>query len=209
MADSRNRDQRDNRLEIVEAAAQAFMREGFASTSVDHIAHLLGSTKGRVYYYFKNKTELFFAVHEETINTNLAHMLPLVEAQDGPVEKMEKMVGRHIDAILQRLPFQRVSLMGLEMQIIGRTTPEEREILDGLIQRYREYEGLFLGVVEQGMQDGLFEKGDASIIVKSILGAMNWMIMWYRPRGEGDDKHGQRIRKSMTEYVMNGLVKKG
>lgn len=199
---------RDHRLEIVEAAAQAFMREGFASTSVDDIAHSLGCTKGRVYYYFKNKTELFFAVHEETITANLRDMRPIASGNKSTAVKMESMVRQHIQAIVDRLPFQRVSLMGLEMQIIGRTTPEERQILDNLVRLYREYEHLFFVVVEQGMTDGTFEKGDADIVVKSLLGAMNWVIMWYRPRADNEAQYINRISDNMTSYLIQGLMKK-
>lgn len=204
----KERSLRNHRLEIVDAAAQAFMREGFASTSVDDIAHSLGCTKGRIYYYFKNKTELFFAVHEETITANLRDMRPIASGNKPTAAKMKSMVRQHIQAIVDRLPFQRVSLMGLEMQIIGRTTPEERQILDNLVRLYREYEHLFFVVVEQGMADGSFEKGDADIVVKSLLGAMNWLIMWYRPRADNEAQYISRISDNMTAYLIQGLIKK-
>lgn len=204
-AGRRKREPRNHRLEIIEAAAQAFMREGFASTSVDNIADLLGSTKGRVYYYFKNKTELFFAVHEENIRATLESIRPIAHGNEPAATKMERMIAEHINAIMTRLPFQRVSLLGLEMQIIGRTSPEEREILDQLTQSYREFESLFLAVLEEGMADGTFRKGDASIIVKSLIGAMNWLIMWYKPRAEDEAGYMKRIRDGMSGYIMNGL----
>lgn len=205
----RRRDPALHRTEIVEAAAHAFMKEGFASTSVDDIARSLGCTKGRIYYYFKNKTELFFAVHEETIEGNLDSVRPIALGDEGSLLKLEQMVRRHITNIIDRLPFQRVSLVGLEMQIVGRTTEEERNILDRLIQSYREYEQLFFTVVEQGMLDGVFEKGDADTVVKSMLGAMNWMIMWYRPRTISKAKTNDNIVDNMTAYIMRGLVGKG
>jgi len=202
----KGRSLRDHRLEIIEAAAQAFMREGFTSTSVDDIAHSLGCTKGRVYYYFKNKTALFFSVHEETIQANLRDMRPIASGSKPSAAKLESMVRRHIQAIVERLPFQRVSLMGLEMQIIGRTSPEERQILDSLLRLYREYEHLFFVVVEQGMREGTFEKGDADIVVKSLLGAMNWIIMWYRPRADNEAQYINRICDNMTAYLVQGLM---
>lgn len=204
----KDRSLRDHRLEIIEAAAQAFMREGFASTSVDDIAHSLGCTKGRIYYYFKNKTDLFFSVHEETIEVNLRDMRPIASGTKPPAAKMESMIRQHIQAIAKRLPFQRVSLMGLEMQIIGRTTPRERQMLAKLMRLLREYEHLFFEVVEQGMMDGTFEKADADIVVKSLLGAMNWIIMWYRPRADDETQFINRISDNMTAYLIQGLMRK-
>lgn len=195
----------DRRLRIIEAAAQAFMRQGFASTSIDDIARLLGCTKGLIYYHFKNKTELFFAVHRHTIEINLGNIRPLAQGEGSPQQKMRAMVRRHIDSIIENMPFQRVTLMGLEMQIIGSTTPEERLMLDELIQMYHKYEGLFVQVIKDGVAAGEFASGDARVMVKPLLGAMNWMIMWYRPRAEGRVSI-DKLRDGMVTSVLRGLA---
>ena len=39
-----------------------FSQRGFASTSIDDIAHAAGVTKGAMYWHFKNKNDLFLAM---------------------------------------------------------------------------------------------------------------------------------------------------
>ena len=46
---------------IIDVAAEVFMEQGFAATSMSAIAARLGGSKGTLYNYFKNKDELFEA----------------------------------------------------------------------------------------------------------------------------------------------------
>ena len=49
---------------IIQAAAQAFARKGFAGTNMAEIAVQAGVGKGTLYEYFDSKDDLFFAVFE-------------------------------------------------------------------------------------------------------------------------------------------------
>jgi len=44
------------------------------------------------------------------------------------------------------------------MQIIGRTTAEERVMLGEVLKLYREYEALFVGVISDGISCGGFSR---------------------------------------------------
>jgi AcrR family transcriptional regulator len=196
----------DTGLRIIEAAAQAFMLEGFALTSIDDIARLLGCTKGLIYYHFKNKTDLFFAVHRRGMDMNLGNVRPIALGEGTPTEKMNLMVRKHIEGVFERIPFQRISLVGLEMQVIGRTSPEERVALDDLISMHREYENLFVDVIAEGIKSGEFASGDARVVAKPVLGAMNWMIMWYQPRPKAGRAALDKLREEIASYILRGLA---
>lgn len=195
----------ERRIQIIEAAANAFMSEGFAATSIDDVARLLGCTKGLIYYHFKNKTELFFAIHRHTIERNLSEIRPIADSDANGATRMRGMIESHVASIIDRLAFQRVSLLGLEMQIVGSTTPQERSMLNDLLKMYDEYEGLFVRVIKDGMADGSFAAGDARAIAKPLLGAMNWMIMWYRPRPTTTKAARDKLCGSMSDFLLRGL----
>ncbi len=55
------RDREARREAILDAAAEVFMEEGFASASMSAIAARLGGSKGTLYNYFKSKEALFAA----------------------------------------------------------------------------------------------------------------------------------------------------
>lgn len=193
------------RIEIIEAAAEAFMRQGFAATSIDDIAQLLGCTKGLIYYHFKNKTDLFFAIHREGMNYNLAKIRPIAAGNDTAAERIDAMIRVHIDAVIDRLAYQRVTLMGLEMMITGSTTPDERAMLDELSAMYDDYEALYVQVIADGVADGSFAPEEPRMMVKPMLGAMNWMIMWYRPRSNATRASRTKLVDGMVDFLMRGL----
>lgn len=181
------------------------MSEGFAATSIDDVARLLGCTKGLIYYHFKNKTELFFAVHWHTIETNLGEIRPIAQRAEPAADRIRGMIHSHVASIIDRLAYQRVALLGLEMQIVGSTTPQERTMLNDLLKMYDEYEALFVEVISDGIAEKAFHKSDPRMMVKPLLGAMNWMIMWYRPRPNMSKAAREKLLVSMSSYLMRGL----
>ncbi len=57
----------DKASAILDAAAHVFMESGFAAASLDDISEAYGATKGIIYYHFKNKSALFFAVQRRAM----------------------------------------------------------------------------------------------------------------------------------------------
>lgn len=53
------------KLQIIEAAGLTFGRFGFKKTTMDDIAFAAGKGKSSLYYYFKNKEEVFEAVVDQ------------------------------------------------------------------------------------------------------------------------------------------------
>jgi len=47
------------REKILSAALRCFLKNGYAATSIDVILKEYGRSKGNIYYYFKNKEEIF------------------------------------------------------------------------------------------------------------------------------------------------------
>lgn len=198
-------DAEDRRAQIIQAAAEAFMHQGYAATSIDDIAKSLGCTKGLIYYHFKNKSELFFSIHRQIIDINLADARPFVTSTDSALDRLKGMAETRLYSIMDHLPFQRVSLLGLEMLVMRNTTPGDRMILDELRTMYDEYENMFVKVISDGMKEGVFAKGNARMLSKPLLGTINWMIMWYRPRPGMRQSDKQQLCDMMTTFILRGL----
>ena len=63
MATSRKQREREQRRnEIINAAEKFFFARGYDNVTMDEIADEAEVNKGLLYYYFKNKEALFFAV---------------------------------------------------------------------------------------------------------------------------------------------------
>ena len=55
------------RMEILDAAARCFSKQGYSGTSMRDIAKYTNILPGSLYYHFKSKEELYFEVHTEGI----------------------------------------------------------------------------------------------------------------------------------------------
>jgi len=60
------------RSTLIGAAADVFAKRGFHAASLEEIAETAGFTRGAIYKNFENKEELFFAVIERRIDSQLS-----------------------------------------------------------------------------------------------------------------------------------------
>jgi AcrR family transcriptional regulator len=206
-AEAQDHGRRDSRSEILKAAAEAFMTNGYAATSIDTVAEVLGCTKGRIYYQYKSKADLFFDVHREAMRMNIETIEPIAAGEWSPVERITRMLEAHVRLIMTELPFQRVSMQGVEMHVVGSTTPRQRQILRKLIDMRDHYERLFVGVIEEGIASGNFRPVEARMVVKPLLGGLNWMTVWYRPKPRETEEGRRQLAQQMTDFLLNGLVR--
>jgi AcrR family transcriptional regulator len=58
--------------EILHAAAQLFFKKGYADVTVENIAKEVGLTSGALYYYFKNKEDIFTSLDKEVVDRFLS-----------------------------------------------------------------------------------------------------------------------------------------
>jgi AcrR family transcriptional regulator len=72
----------DTRQRILEIARDLFAEQGYAGTSIAHIAGRLGTTKAALYYHFSSKAEILSALVEEP----LAAYARLAESRAAPAE---------------------------------------------------------------------------------------------------------------------------
>jgi AcrR family transcriptional regulator len=194
----------DGRKAILDAAAAAFVRRGYLATSIDAIADELGSTKGRVYHYYRGKAEIFLDVVVSGMHDLIREVEPLSVAPDlGPEERIRSMVHLHATLMMLRNHAQRVSVQAVEM----RTVPEiamHQDLLKQVFDLRRRYEQIFIDVIEEGMAHGVFVRADSHLVVKAALGSLNWIPIWYTP-GRDSDEEVSRTADSFADFILNAL----
>lgn len=197
-------------LSIMDAAAQAFTTHGFSAASVDLIAKEIGATKGSVYYHYRSKADLFFAVHKRAMVMNFRELLPLARAEEKqPAERLLSMAHAHAMLMMNHLFYQRVTVQGVEMHQSSSTTPTERLALEELVEMRDAYEDLFLKVLKEGVKKGDFADLDVRLAAKGILGALNWITVWYRPREGDTNAYKTKVAKQIARQVVSGVVPHG
>jgi len=192
---------------ILDAAAYMFTTNGFAAASVDLIANKIGVTKGSVYYYYRSKADLFFAVHKRAMVMNLREMTAIVkDAALKPKEKLHAMAYRHAMLMMNHLDYQRVTVQGVALHQSGSTTPAERDALSEVMAMRDAYENLFVDVLKAGVAKKVFENMDCALAARSILGSLNWITVWFRPRDADTDVFKKKVALQMARQAVHGVA---
>lgn len=92
IASRKQREREDMRILILDAARKIFLEKGYYDTSMRNIAEEIQYSAGTIYLYFKDKDEIFHALHEEGFRRMLDKMQPLAHVS-SPFERL-KALGR-------------------------------------------------------------------------------------------------------------------
>ncbi len=77
---------------IIEAAIAVFVEQGVSKASLEEIAERAGVTRGAVYWHFKNKNDIFRALHDEMHNSIMETVLADLESDHPePLRQLEEL----------------------------------------------------------------------------------------------------------------------
>ncbi|MCB9453763.1 MAG: TetR/AcrR family transcriptional regulator [Anaerolineaceae bacterium] len=209
-------DQSVSREDILEAAADVLRRNGYESTTMKDIAAEVNLTAASLYHHFRNKDSLLLAVLEIGLEQIISQIEPLIQ-QDMPLDcKLRQMIHAHIvgltshTAVAAAMVFEIRSLLNMKSPSAGASTADREAYTatirrrDAFFARRDRFEELFRSVVQEGIQAGAFYPVDVGIFTKALLGAHNWVGVWYR---EGGRLNGSEIADLMADTFLRSLQK--
>lgn len=154
-----------SRAAILRAAVQEFAREGLSGARTDAIAQSAKVNKALLYYYFKDKEDLYQAVLERVFG-GLADRVNKVLASDlAPREKILAYAGTHFDYIAGNPLYPRIVFAEMTRMRQGKSTQ-----FVGIARNY--FQPLFTKlsrVLWQGQASGDFREVDPLQFVPSMI----------------------------------------
>lgn len=165
----------EKRERILRAAEALFDAQGYANTTIEQIVQKLGVTKPFVYYYFRNKQEIFETLSwAPTVACFTA--MDFAEDDDRPAHvKACEGIDRLIRATLEHHPAAFFPYR--EPQVYR---PEYMAAQKQLANHF--YDRL-CALLEAGRQDGMFVFNDAKITALAACSLPGFLYNWYRPDG--------------------------
>ena len=193
-------------VEILDAAAVAFMTRGYAATSIDDVADLLHATKGKIYHHYRKKADLFYDVHRRAMDLDLAAVRKAAQTQSGTaLARLRAMALAHVFVFMEYLPYQRVAVQGLDMHLAGETTSQQRVVLAEILRLRDRYEAMFAQSIAEVIDDGAAPTQDIALVVKAFIGALNWTTIWYRERSGQSAEEKTHIADTIATFALRGL----
>lgn len=176
--------------QILETAKSLFIQKGYHGLSMREISDALGVSKASLYYYFKDKEELFLAIlkiYLEDMNGQLTQ----ITAQTVPSSQK---IRKFMEYVLTQPADQRATIR-LSSQEITHLSPETRKIFDLI---YREkFVGKIQSILQEGMDANEFRKMEPEVAVWALLGIM---FPYFYPTHAGN---GLPVPAQVIDEVVN------
>jgi AcrR family transcriptional regulator len=201
-----------NREDILLAAADVLQRRGYAATTMKEIAAAANLTAGTLYHYFANKDALVLAVLEMGLEAGIARVEPIAgDASRPALERLRDMMAAHILGLTEQPAIGAAMVFEIRALLYASDDGEaedDADVQEFLVRRQEffgrrdDFERLFRQVVQQAIADGSLRPIDAGLYVKTLLGAQNWVGVWYRPEGR---LTGGEIAARMVDLLIEGV----
>jgi len=182
---------------ILESAVAAFRQHGYHGTTMEQIAEQLLMTKGSLYYYFKDKEEILFAVHDNALDRLLAELDRVKRRRVCPCERLEDILSSHI-----RIMVEGFSGTALALEF-GALSPRRLRVV---VEKRDRYEQAVRSFIEQGARQGCLRPTDPKLSGMAVLGAINWIGRWHRPGGPAG---AQEVARHFLDVFMGGWLPRG
>jgi AcrR family transcriptional regulator len=201
-------DQSVDRETIIEAAADVLRENGYDATTMKDIASRVNLTAASLYHHFRNKDFLLLAVLEVGLEYAIAEIEPIYRNDMSYTDKLRHMIATHINgvtgntAVGAAMVFEIRSLMNAKPRTSTEDGDHYIERRDAFFTRRDYFESLFRGVIKDGIASGEFRQVDAAIVAKAMLGAHNWVGVWYK---QGGRLTGQQVADIMADTFLTSL----
>lgn len=103
----------NSREKILEVAEALFARRGYSGVGMREVAEAAGLGKSSLFHHFRSKPQLYFEALAAVVERIQYRLAPLMAAESGPVEKLDRLIDGWIDALAEHPTTARLLLRAL------------------------------------------------------------------------------------------------
>ncbi len=182
------------RKQILDAAVELFLRNGYHGTSVDAIAAVLGVSKQFVYYQFKDKAAILDGVCTTGAELTLSAITNSDELVGSTVDKMRVFCRSLTEIVIDHGKYLAVyasEVSTLRDEDRKRTLAIRAEVDDRVSE-----------LIDRGCGEGVFVAGDRLIAARAVTGMISFMWTWAHP---DDPASRAGLIEQMTQIALRAL----
>lgn len=191
---------RDRRQQILEAAMGIFAARGFDGATLEAVADELGYTKPALYYYFRNKEDLFSAIVIESLREASARILGIRADNAEPREQLRQLIQYYVDEHFTRRGFFAIyhQLHSFRDKVLKGPELEEFERLSASIPQ------AIMGMIGDGVASGVFRRKEPAVLGGVIFGMLTGVLMHLdMPVLARTDR--EELKNIVCEIVIKGI----
>jgi len=163
--------------DIYAAAVRLMSERGYHGTSQRSIAVAVGLQMSSLYHHFPSKQDLLVAIMTRAMQDLISTVEDAVASADGegPEERLRAAIRGHILFHADRR--QEAFILDSELRALE---PEGRDLV---VKLRDQYEQIFVGILREGMSEGVFGVPDTKLAVFVLMAMCTGVALWYRPGG--------------------------
>lgn len=182
---------------ILDEAAKLFKEKGYGGTSMRDLAGNVGLEAASMYNYIKGKDEILALICQRIAGIYISQLHDIEQTPEATyAAKVEALIRLHIRLMVEEGPA--VSVANHDWKYL----PEPQ--LTEFKQARKSYEQGFARLIEQGIEAGEFQALHPSVALFTILSAVRWVELWYRP---GRGLSAEELENDIVAMLLSGLAK--
>ncbi|GGE99196.1 TetR/AcrR family transcriptional regulator [Hymenobacter cavernae] len=181
---------------ILDEAAKLFKERGFSGTSMRDLGAQVGMEAASMYNHISSKDEILETICFYVANTYISHLTEIENTEATYVDKLKALIQLHIHLMVE--DGAAVSVGNNDWKYLtGDKLAEFKEAR-------KRYERGFAALIEQGIAAGEFQPVNVSVALFTILSAVRWVELWYRP---GRGVSPEELEENIMTILLNGLAR--
>jgi len=161
---------------VVQTAARLFAQRGYETTTMQDLTEATGLTAGGLYHYFGSKEQLLIAICDALMEP----LLSAVDALDLAALEPEAALRALVETWVAHVAAHRDHMV---VFIQERHTIERDPQWSHVVASRKRFERLLERTLERVEREGAHPLADRRLTTFALLGMVNHLPQWYRPRG--------------------------
>lgn len=182
----------EQRMQILQAAAEVFARRGYTAATLNDIALVSGVSKATLYHYFTDKQQLLFEVASEHVQRLEALVTAVAARGLGPAEHLKALIESFLLAYGGAEHAHRV--LTEDVKFLG---PDARRTVEDSQRQVVQAYAQAVAAVRPDLEPVLHKP-----VAMLLFGMINWTFTWLKP--EGELTH-QSLAPVVVELFLGGL----
>ncbi|MGK4582177.1 TetR/AcrR family transcriptional regulator [Kitasatospora sp. HPMI-4] len=171
---------------LLAVTVEVFNERGYDGTSMEDLSKAAGISKSSIYHHVRGKEELLRLAVGRALDGLFAILDEPAARQGRPVDRLEHVVRRTAEVLLEELPY--VTLL---LRVRGNTPTEQ-----WALERRREFDHQVAELLRSAVAEGQLRSDvEPRLATRLLFGMINSIVEWYRP--------GLRAADGVAEAVVH------
>ncbi len=198
---SNSQENHDNKQKILDSAAQLFAAKGYDGVSVREIAEYAGVTKPVIYYYFKNKEDLYEQLIMEAISQAGKMHEKIYKAEGSIDDKLRRLMRSHFRFGIENPDIMKIFYDAIHNQITDHSFSPPGSTTDAEGPKFRRVSDFIV----IGQEKGLFRSDIDPVKIGMIfIGAINMFILYQLHSKK--DVISDEVADEVVDVILHGIL---